>query len=670
MKRLVIVLGMHRSGTSVVSQVCQCMGGYLGEKKELMAATKDNMDGFYENIKITCINNEILQLYNREWYDLKPVKLDYYNPKMVKKVEELKESIQMLFCNKDKIVIKDPRISLLLPLWEKILDEFGIEVNYIWVFRNPLAVAESLKKRNGYSQKHSLLLWIHYNLSILKFLQGKEYILINYENILKNIQVFEGVSRLFDREFDENLKWKLGHVVKQKYCHSNFTNQDVINIENVLLLDLYDTLANNCISKANVIDFEKKYMIDINNIKSEYIDYDVLEGIESIRDKQIVIYGAGNFGKQAAMMLQQLGINKFCFCDKNVEKQGMPFLGNPVFSISIIEKMRNLLIIIAIEDKKTIRAVKKTLNCINGVRFLSFFALNKVWIYSVKDYKTMKSKAEIFSVWYKILEVRWDVIKNACVDPVLVYQNGKVGSSTVSESLLEAGIKNTHIHRFLFKNDIVKELILGKEQMEAVEGFDGFEKNSLQYVECVKKELKSKKIITLVRDPIAVDLSTVFEWIGTGVSDRYFSEQLKQGRPFSKIVSEMMIRIQDRMFMWFKEELEELTSINIFDYPFDREKGHSVIIKNGVEILILKAENLSQEEKAIKNFIGLSQFELLNKNIGKEKEYSYIYKKTMEKLKLPKEYIEHYYHNNLYMDYFYTEEEQKKFMDKWRKCIL
>ena len=53
MKRIVIILGMHRSGTSVITQICQYMGAYLGKEKELMEATQYNLSGFFENKEIT-----------------------------------------------------------------------------------------------------------------------------------------------------------------------------------------------------------------------------------------------------------------------------------------------------------------------------------------------------------------------------------------------------------------------------------------------------------------------------------------------------------------------------------------------------------------------------------------------------------------------------------------
>lgn len=667
MKRLVIILGMHRSGTSLVSQACQCMGAYLGEKNELLPATKANQDGFFENLKITDLDNDIMQLCNRRWYDLKELEWDSKNPKLLEKVGELKVCIQKLFKNSDKVAVKDPRISLLLPLWEKIICELDIEVRYIWVFRNPLEVAESLRKRNGYSIRHGILLWGYYNLSISKFLEEKDYFLLDYEDILKDIQVFEDICGLFDRKFDDVIKRKLENIVKPKYCHSTYSKQDVENVGSLFVFDLYNSLLKRYITRECVFNFEKQYLLETADITSKYIDYEILEKSERIEDKRIIIYGAGDYGKRAARMFTQLGISRFDFCDRDTCKQEMKLMGRDIFSIADIEKMGNFLIVIAIDNEEIKRAVEQTLACIKGVKFLSFFTLKLLYVYYVKDYSTLAAKAEAFSIWHEELESRWRAIKSACESSVLVYQNGKVGSLTVSESIQTAGVNTAHLHRVFFEKDIVGELILGKNYIDFRKNSEIFLDAFSQYRELVKEELKHKKIITMVRDPIAVDLSTVFQWIGMGIADRYFAEGLRQGKDFARIVLELMLYIKNRMFDWFETELREAIDINIFEYPFEQEEGYSIISKEDVEVLIIKTENLSLMTDVIKRFTGIEQLEIINKNVGEKKDYSHIYKEVLKKLKLPREYVEQYYVENPYMDYFYTKEEKRTFYDRWIK---
>ena len=381
MKRLVIILGM-RSGSSLTAQITQCMGAYLGENNELLGADSSNPDGHFENIEAVGINKRILHLCDREWYSLEEPEPDYNNPKIKRELEGIKSVVCRLLDKSDTVVIKDPRICILLPLWKKVLQEFDIKVEYIWVFRNPLDVMESLRKRNGYGSRHSLLLWIHYNLSVLKYLQEKEYLLINYKDILEQTQAIEKLCRLFDCEFNDTLKCELKHVIKRKYCHSDYSYQDVMNTQDLLLSDLYGILLEDRVAKADVPELETRYKKEIVKKENQFMDYKVVKNVSCLREKEIIIYGAGSYGRQAAEMLRQLGFSNYNFCDRDIHKHGTNLLNGKVFSIVEIEKMKNLLIIVAIEDEKIKKEAEQTLAYIEDVTFLSFFALNEAILVS------------------------------------------------------------------------------------------------------------------------------------------------------------------------------------------------------------------------------------------------------------------------------------------------
>lgn len=96
MRRIFIIVGMHRSGTSLTAQLCQCMGAYLGEEHDLIAAASENPDGHFENLQIVQINNEILRFCNRDWYSLEKPELDDSAPQIKNAAENIKTVIQKL----------------------------------------------------------------------------------------------------------------------------------------------------------------------------------------------------------------------------------------------------------------------------------------------------------------------------------------------------------------------------------------------------------------------------------------------------------------------------------------------------------------------------------------------------------------------------------------------
>lgn len=301
--------------------------------------------------------------------------------------------------------------------------------------------------------------------------------------------------------------------------------------------------------------------------------------------------------------------------------------------------------------------------------FLSFFALKKVWKYFVYDYTTIEHNLESLSLWYDCLRVNSNLIMTACESPIIVYQYGKVGSTTISKSLQNIGIEHGDLHRFFDGNDITGKLILGDERAEFIKNSNVFRLHSSEYVKCIKEKIKNKKIITLIRDPIAVDLARVFQWIGSGVADRYIADQMRHGKSFLQSVSNLTVEMQDFLFEWFDKELKIVCNIDVLDYPFDKEKGYTIIKENTVEILLIKTEKLSEMTEILRAFIHNQELTLINANIGKEKKYAHMYEQTKRKIKLPKEYVEHYYNSNPYMDHFYTKEEQEMFYNKWNHCI-
>jgi hypothetical protein len=147
-KKIVIVLGMHRSGTSVFTGILNKMGLPLGEN--LMKPTKDNPKGYFENMDFYHFNEMVLRECNSSWYDVsnlteeKILKEEYKN---------ILKSIIKKYNNYDIFGVKDPRICVLLPLYEKVCGELGIKIEYVLITRDKESIINSINKRDGYSKE-------------------------------------------------------------------------------------------------------------------------------------------------------------------------------------------------------------------------------------------------------------------------------------------------------------------------------------------------------------------------------------------------------------------------------------------------------------------------------------------------------------------------------------
>ncbi len=135
----ILVFGMHRSGTSVVSGIIQKLGIYGGEEQDLSSGNQWNPKGYWELKKLVNSNNRILRLLGRSWDHVLGVDeavLKSNLDRIVRVREEILPELGILQKRGDW-VIKDPRMCILFPVWAPVLQNPVAIV----VVRNPLEVA-------------------------------------------------------------------------------------------------------------------------------------------------------------------------------------------------------------------------------------------------------------------------------------------------------------------------------------------------------------------------------------------------------------------------------------------------------------------------------------------------------------------------------------------------
>ena len=165
-RRALIVAGMHRSGTSAVTRVLSLLGADLPAR--LMPGIPDDNDlGFWESVEITEIHDELLFSARSSWDAIGPFDdAWFHSDSAVRAKERILEVLARDFSSSQLFVIKDPRICQLVPLWLSVLKQFGAQPYFVIPIRNPLEVAESLRKRNQFPIEKSLLIWLWHVLEV------------------------------------------------------------------------------------------------------------------------------------------------------------------------------------------------------------------------------------------------------------------------------------------------------------------------------------------------------------------------------------------------------------------------------------------------------------------------------------------------------------------------
>ncbi len=180
----VLVLGMHRSGTSALTRGLEVLGIDLGRNlKEAVAG--DNDKGFFEDATLSEVNDLVLALHGGAWYSLFAEAVgDGASGELGRLKLKALQEVQRTFGQSAFFAFKDPRTCRTLPFWQDVLARHGATTFNIIAFRNPMSVAESLQARNGFTRERSYHLWLLHMLAAVKHTQGRPRVFIEYDDLI------------------------------------------------------------------------------------------------------------------------------------------------------------------------------------------------------------------------------------------------------------------------------------------------------------------------------------------------------------------------------------------------------------------------------------------------------------------------------------------------------
>jgi hypothetical protein len=179
---VVCVLGMHRSGTSVVTRLLNLLGVDLGREESLMAPTPDNEGGYWEHERITNLNDDVLARLGGTWETPPPIL-----PETLAGAEfaDLRRTARRLvaseFAGSRLWGWKDPRTCLVLPFWQLVVPS----ARYVICLRNPADVARSMARAIDKVDR-GLELWLRYTSDALTHTRGHERLLVFHEDVMRD----------------------------------------------------------------------------------------------------------------------------------------------------------------------------------------------------------------------------------------------------------------------------------------------------------------------------------------------------------------------------------------------------------------------------------------------------------------------------------------------------
>lgn len=247
--KLIIVLGMHRSGTSAITKSLELMGVNLGS--DMLPAGEANPTGFWENQECVDINNQLLKHFG-SGYDYLGIEDDQLIDDEI--ICDLKSrAIQLLsrklIENNGIWGFKDPRICRLLSFWSDVFGEVKCDVDFIVAVRNPASVVASLEKRDRIPAEKSYYLWLQHVLPTLSAFKKARRIFVDYDEFLSDphAQIVRISSKLELPLLDSHsnlFKFFENDFLAKSLRHTRFTQDDLMRDSRVpmIVVETYSLL--------------------------------------------------------------------------------------------------------------------------------------------------------------------------------------------------------------------------------------------------------------------------------------------------------------------------------------------------------------------------------------------------------------------------------------------
>lgn len=266
-------------------------------------------------------------------------------------------------------------------------------------------------------------------------------------------------------------------------------------------------------------------------------------------------------------------------------------------------------------------------------------------------------------------------IAKACAQrsPIYILQMGRVGSASVVTAIAQAYQEiqsDTPVYHSHYISIYEKVTERARQDLENPNlALAGIERRDRVVRENLLTQLKNNrpiKIISLVRDPVARNVSTFFFAFPQFVPD-WKEREAQNLLPASTLntIFESKRKFIQTALNWFDEQIKDTLGLDVYAVPFDTARGWQVYKKGQVELLLLRMEDLHRTgEDALRKVLHLPHLKMVKVNTGEEREAYELYRRFLTH-PISQEYLEMTYATKL-ARHFYTKAEIEQFIQRWR----
>jgi Putative capsular polysaccharide synthesis protein len=246
-------------------------------------------------------------------------------------------------------------------------------------------------------------------------------------------------------------------------------------------------------------------------------------------------------------------------------------------------------------------------------------------------------------------------------NPLIIYQMGKVGSSTIQRSLRSHGLERPvyRVH-FLVEDQLFSAL---RQVGMAPQKYFKRSQHIVHSRYLIRELARGQKrghwqVITMVRDPIAQNISSFFQLIDLFIPD--FEERVEARDLKTEELLEVFLEHytpECDFNNWFEVAMKPVFDIDVFAIEYPQGAGYQIYRRENVSLLLLKLEDVNNSAPAaFREFLELENFRVVKKNDARAKNYYETYKSFRENAVFPRSYVDGIY-SAKYARHFYTDEE-------------
>jgi hypothetical protein len=179
----ILILGMHRSGTSALTWLLGRLGAAL--PNDAIAATGDNARGYWESQALVKADDQLLRVARSSWFDPRPLDLSRLPADGLRsRTARIRAAIEAGWGEASLLAIKDPRQCRFVPTIAQVLEEMGIEPRAVLMLRKPGEIARSLESRDGTTPAYAHLLWLRHMMDAERATRAMRRVIVDYDVML------------------------------------------------------------------------------------------------------------------------------------------------------------------------------------------------------------------------------------------------------------------------------------------------------------------------------------------------------------------------------------------------------------------------------------------------------------------------------------------------------